>query len=308
MNKTIITVGFAPAWDITNYVDGIEWGQHKTITSQTITPAGKPLNVSKALAWMSKKSIAAGLWGSSDHHQLIEALSPVTNFIDCRFTVVDGSTRQNVTLVDTKTNRDIHLRAESSLATQDNIEKLKKDLNNIVTGNSTVVFAGSMPDSCLPVIKEALDSGADVVVDTSGYALTQLIEFGNISMIKPNLEELSQLIGKTFTGNIPPIVTAARSLCDRVQTVVVSLAENGAIAVTKDTAYHCKLKRSTRKVVNTVSCGDYLLAGFIANPEDDLPTRLQTAVKLATARAHGLTENTQWPQVVNEIETETTSI
>ena len=56
-NNPIITVGFSPAWDITSYVDDIEWGQHKTISSQMIVPAGKPLNISKALAWMSKKSI-----------------------------------------------------------------------------------------------------------------------------------------------------------------------------------------------------------------------------------------------------------
>ena len=95
MDKTIITVGFTPAWDVTNYVDGIEWGQHKVISSQTITPAGKPLNVSKALAWMSKRSIAAGLWGKSDYNQLIEALSPVADYIDCRFTVAQGRTRQS---------------------------------------------------------------------------------------------------------------------------------------------------------------------------------------------------------------------
>ena len=195
-----------------------------------------------------------------------------------------------------------------SLATQDNIDKLKADLKNIVSAGSTVVFAGFMPDTCLGVIKDALDSGADVVVDTSGPALSQIIELGNIHTIKPNLEELSQLIGEIFTGDIPPIVTAARSLCDRVQTVVVSLAEYGALAVTKDKAFHCKLKQPSRKVVSTVACGDYLLAGFIASAGDDLPTRLQTATKLATAKAHGLTENTQWPQIVNKIETETTPI
>ena len=48
----IITVGICPCWDITCYVDGVEWGDHKKITSQTFVPAGKALNISRALAWM----------------------------------------------------------------------------------------------------------------------------------------------------------------------------------------------------------------------------------------------------------------
>ena len=92
-NNSIITVGISPCWDKTCYIDGIEWNEHKVIHSHTIVPAGKALNVSKSLAGMSRKSIAAGLWGKSDYQQLVESLSDTRNFIDLKLTVVEGRTR-----------------------------------------------------------------------------------------------------------------------------------------------------------------------------------------------------------------------
>ena len=64
-NPSIITVGLSPAWDITCRGKNLNWGGHENIDEQTITPAGKALNVSKALAWMGRESIAAGLWAGT---------------------------------------------------------------------------------------------------------------------------------------------------------------------------------------------------------------------------------------------------
>jgi fructose-1-phosphate kinase PfkB-like protein len=65
MKHTIITIGLSPAWDRTIEVAGIEWGEHKIVSSQKIIPAGKALNINRSLAQMGIKSIAAGLWGDA---------------------------------------------------------------------------------------------------------------------------------------------------------------------------------------------------------------------------------------------------
>ncbi|MGD9110481.1 MAG: PfkB family carbohydrate kinase [Phycisphaerales bacterium] len=306
MNSLIVTVGICPVWDITNYVDGIDWGQHKVVSSQTIVPAGKPLNVSKTLAKMSVKSTAAGLWGKSDYQQLVEGLSTVSDFINLKMTVVEGKTRQNITIVDTKGNREIHLRAQSALATVDNLERLKSDLDEIVDSGATVVFAGSMPegpllDNCLEIMKDIIEKGANLIIDTSETALTRIAELRRISMIKPNLEELSQLLGQTFGDDKISIVNAARTLCSKIDTILVSMGDKGALVITKDRAIHCYAKPSGYKVINTVSCGDYLLAGFICEPELDICPRLQTAVKLACAKAWGLTEKMDCKEIIKQV-------
>ncbi len=113
---SIITIGLSPAWDITCKGRNIDWGRHEYIEAQTIRPAGKALNVSKALAWMGQRSIAAGLWGREDCAQMFAAVRASWPLINVKMTCVAGGTRQNITIVDTANNREMHLRYQSRLA------------------------------------------------------------------------------------------------------------------------------------------------------------------------------------------------
>ncbi len=307
--NSIITVGICPCWDITCCVDGAQWGEHKKITSQTIAPAGKALNISKALAWLKTESVAAGLWGESDHERLIDNLVGMNDFIDARFTVIPGRTRQNITVVDTKSGREMHLRAECKLTAKDSLKQLGDELEGIATSTSTVIFAGSMPeellDECLELIKKARDKGAKIVIDTSGPALRSILQMGGIYLVKPNVEELCQLMGRDVNDDVSSIVRSAHTLDDKADIIIVSRADKGAVAVTKDDAFQCRVKKTKYNAVNTVSCGDYLLAGIIAQLDNiDLRRALITGVKVASAKVWGLTEKMDWTQVDKEIEVE----
>ena len=69
----VITIGLSPAWDVTCFGRNLDWDLHQDIDEQSIRPAGKALNVSKALAWMGQQNIAAGLWGRDDYQLLAMA-------------------------------------------------------------------------------------------------------------------------------------------------------------------------------------------------------------------------------------------
>jgi len=306
---SVVTVGFCPAWDVTCRAENVDWGRHINAT-QTAAPAGKALNVSKALAWLGQKSVAAGLWGQSDWMDAQAALCPLKQWIDFRITLVAGRTRQNITIIEAHHQREMHLRAPCRLATKSALLQLGKDLKLLVNAGCTVVFSGSMPDGrllddCLSMIREAHQSGAQVVVDSSGAALRGAAEGGGLDIIKPNLEELSQLISRPVADEPIEIIDAARTLCDKAQIILVSCGPNGAIAITRDLAVGCRLTSAENTVVNTVACGDYLLAGFLADDTSDLSARLQNAVAVATARAWGLTETIDWPTAKQQIELET---
>ena len=204
---SIITVGICPCWDITCRIEGIEWGEHKKINSQSIAPAGKALNISKALAWLGVKSIAAGLWGKSDYPQMVEAISPLGEFISPAFTITKGRTRQNVTVADTHTGREMHLRAQSKLADRESLQRLSGELERIIDSDSTVVFAGYMPtgdllDDCLSVITKCKNRGRNVVIDTSANALKKIIDLGGIDIVKPNIQEPCKLPGREVMKDI----------------------------------------------------------------------------------------------------------
>ena len=144
-----------------------------------------------------------------------------------------------------------------------------------------------------------------MVVDTSGSGLAQIIENGTVDVIKPNLDELSELLGGQVENDIQVIIAKTRQLCSQVKMIIVSLGADGAVAVTKELAVHCRVIDIKYRTINTVGCGDYLLGGYLCtDPAADLATKLTAGIKAATAKALGWVETKSWQEVQQKIEVE----
>jgi len=300
---SIITIGFSPAWDITCRIKNPHWGGHINIDDQTIVAAGKALNVSKALAWMGQKNIAAGLWGAGDYKQMQAAVQSSWPLIKIKITPVDGNTRKNITIVDTTKQREMHLRSKSELADTNALRKIRKDLQSIVKKNSICVFSGAMPEGKLleeivKIIKSCSNLGAKIVLDTSGPALKKIVRTGLVWLLKPNIKELRELLGANIEDKTDSLIQAGREILDKVEIVLISRGKKGAIVVTKDAAWQGKCI-SRKKTLSTVGCGDYLLAGFLKVFKDTskIDSALAIAIKTATCKAWGITEQKTMPQV-----------
>ncbi len=316
----IITVGLCPSWDTVCRFEGIDWGEHKTVSSASSRPAGKALNISQALAWMGEENIAAGLWGRDDFEQMLKAMRDLKKFVKVKMTAVEGSTRQNITVVDTVNDREMHLRNRSELASRKALRKLEADLRTIVKKGSVCVFAGAMPEyefigDVVRIIKSCRERGGKIVVDTYGDALKRILETGAVWMIKPNVEELRELLGGQITDSPAGLVRAGRKLLDKVEVVLISRGKKGGVVVTKKGAWQGRCIGRSR-VLSTVGCGDFLLAGFLkglnpvrskssasngAKNKSDAGSGLGTAIKVATARAWGRTEGKSWSRALREI-------
>ncbi|MEK7992349.1 MAG: PfkB family carbohydrate kinase [Planctomycetota bacterium] len=293
---TIITVGLTPAWDITCRGRNLRWGAHQCIEQQTIRPAGKALNVSKALAWLGRESVAAGLWGRSDYRQMLAAARSAWPLIKVRMTAVAGDTRRNVTVVDAANGKEMHLRDRSPLASAKALKRLQADLEKIVRRGSLCVFAGTMPedkptDGAVRIIKSCASRGAMIVLDTSGPALRQIVDTGAAWLIKPNVEELCELSGRKIKDEPASLAAAASRLLDRVEMILISRGAKGGLLVTGQGVWQARCVGRGR-VLSTVGCGDYLLAGFLKSLSEnsDPGAALKTAIKVATAKARGWTE------------------
>ena len=311
---SIITVGLCPSWDRVCRFDGIEWGEHKLVSNSTIRPAGKAMNISHALAWLGQKNIAAGLWGRDDYAMLLRAMRPLRGLVQVKGTAVEGSTRQNVTVVDVKNQREMHLRHRSELASEKALRRLRTDLKRIVRPDSVCVFAGLMPDAeylneVIRIMRDCAKAGAKIVLDTSGEALRMIVDTGLVWLVKPNVEELSELLGKPVDDRVTALAKAASMLLDRVEIVLVSRGKKGAIAVARHGAWQGRCLGS-RRVQATVGCGDYLLAGFLKGLLDTsgVACALQTGVKVGTAKAWGWTDRHLWPGIRRAIPAEISHI
>lgn len=305
--KSIITIGLSPAWDITCRGHNIDWGLHQEIDEQTIRPAGKTLNVSKALAWMGQKNIAAGLWGSDDLPQMLAAVRALWPPIRVKLTAVAGRTRQNITVVDSASNKEMHLRNKSSLASTKSLKKLQADLEKMVHKGSICVFAGTMPDGGLlsdviRIVEFCKCRRAKIVLDTSGRPLKEIVDTGSVWLIKPNVEELRELSGERIKDGPVSLTNAGRKLLDKVEIVLISRGDKGGIVVTKNDAWQGRCVGNA-KVFSTVGCGDFMLAGFLKGLIDSngMDDAFKTAIKVATARAWDWTEKKSWPDAQNKI-------
>ncbi len=307
----IVTVGLSPAWDITCKGEHLEWGEHKVIGETSCRPAGKALNISRALAWMGQASTAAGLWGRSDYEQMVEGLRPLKGFIKVKMTAVAGATRRNVTVVDTARKREMHLRSRSELATRGSLRRLRGDLRGVLSRGSVCVFAGAMGDGellgeVIRVVKVCGAGGGRVAVDTSGAAFSKLVDGGGLWLIKPNVEELRELLGERIEDRAASLAKAARALLDRAGMVLVSRGGRGAVLVTDEGAYEGRLVGGCREAVSTVGCGDYLVAGFLAGLREggDIGSALKVGLQAATARAWGWWESKRWTEVKEQVKVE----
>jgi len=306
-NGRIITVGLSPAWDIRCRGRGLDWGRHAEIDEQVIQPAGKALNVSYALAWMGLGSVAAGLWGRDDFGEMQRAVERLGGPIALHMTAAEGRTRQNITIVDTVNHREMHLRRKSDLASGPSLRQLNADLSKLVHEGDVCVFAGAMPagellEPTVELVRTCHRSGARIAGDTHGPALKSIVEAGLPWLISPNVEELGELLGVAVEDAPERLAQAGRSLLNRVGMVLTSRGEKGAIIVTQEGAWtgHCA---TPGKVLSTVGCGDYLLAGFLAGLHEasDPCASLIRGLKVATARAWGWPESASWAQADKKI-------
>src|SRR5699024_8202885 len=116
------------------------------------------------------------------------------------------------------------------------------------------------------------------ILDTSGEALKQGIEAGPF-LVKPNKEELENLVGQPVTRE-EEITNAAKILLGKgIKIVVASLGKEGAMAFCGDHSY--KIEVPEIKVVNPVGSGDSMIAGFAVSLLRDY--NLESLLKMGAA-------------------------
>ncbi len=124
----------------------------------------------------------------------------------------------------------------------------------------------------------AKNLGAIVALDADGEPMREGVRLGP-HIIKPNIHELSHLIGRTIESE-EEIVATSRALCDQgVETVIVSRGAKGLIVVSKEGIIKAVPPRVD--VQSPVGAGDATLAGFVLARSKKRP--LEDCVRLACA-------------------------
>ena len=134
------------------------------------------------------------------------------------------------------------------------------------------------------LVKIVKDAGKPVILDTSGKLLEEGIKAAP-TLIKPNIDEIRMLTGK-HCDDINDIIEAAKAIhADGVEIVAVSLGADGSLAVGEEGIFRAVVPKID--AVNTVGCGDSMIAGFALGLSEGLSLEetLQRASAISAAAA-----------------------
>lgn len=292
----IYTVTLNPAIDyVVRLAAPMQAGAVNRAAGEDYVLGGKGINVSGVLAELGCPSVALGFVAGQTGVWLeagLRAQGLQTDFIH----LGQGMTRINVKVKD---GQETELNGIGPVIPDEAMQALQQKLAALQP-QDVLVLAGSVPASLPGNTYEVLLSGlrnkqVRTVVDASGALLAKVLPLAPF-LIKPNREELAELVGRVLPDE-EAVAQAARELQQQgARNVLVSMAGDGALLLDETGALH-RSAAPQGKVVNSVGAGDSMLAGFVAGflqtDSYQEALRLGTACGSATAFSLGLARKAQ---------------
>ncbi|HET7479108.1 MAG TPA: 1-phosphofructokinase family hexose kinase [Rubrobacteraceae bacterium] len=259
----IVTLTPNPSLDLTYELEKVLLGGVQRATEFSVEAGGKGINVSRNLVANGVASRAVAPVGGPSGEQFLGLLEE--SGIELARVPVSGPVRANVTVVDregvvTKIN------AAGPRLSAVEVDLLLEETAAAGRGADWVAACGSLPpgapvDLLARVVEAARESGCRAVVDSSGAPLAAALK-ATPDVMKPNLEELSEIVDRRLTTFGDVLDAAEEVRAAGVSTLFVSLGADGAVLVDGSGARHADTPPFTPR--STVGAGDALLAGFLA--------------------------------------------
>ena len=283
----ILTVTLNPAIDISYPLDELKFDTVNRVKDVTKTPGGKGLNVSRVLNEFGETVKATGCIGGESGEFIINHLP---DSILSRFYKISGDTRSCIAILHEGNQTEILERGP--FLTIDEIDGFTNHFKTLLEDVNVITLSGSlpagMPDNYYQkLISIANLNGKKTVLDCSGNALKAVLQGDSKpTVIKPNLEELAQLLEEEITTEFDTLKEVLLGdLFEGIEWIIVSLGANGVFAKHKESFYKVDIPKI--EVVSAVGSGDSTVAGIasgLAN-DKDAESLLKTANVLGILNA-----------------------
>lgn len=282
----ILTVTPNPSVDRALDLQELEVGEVNRALRAHLDAGGKGINISRAFVLNDIATAAVYPAGGPDGSLLTAELG--SKGVTVEAVPITGTIRSNITLVDAA-GETTKINAPGPTLSADERDSLLAAIDAHLTPDvSWVVGAGSLPagvgaDFYVQVAARATAKGVRFALDTSGEPFAVAVAAGGITLIKPNEEELGDLLGRELT-TVGEIVDGAREVMAGgpngvIDTALVSLGAAGALLVTADKTWWAA--GPPLVPLSTVGAGDTTLAGYLsvaAAADHDPSDALRTAI------------------------------
>jgi 1-phosphofructokinase len=277
----ITTITLNPAIDQTVSIPNFQAGQVNRVTASQSDPGGKGVNVASFLADFGMPVCVSGFLGEENPH-LFERLFAQKGITD-RFVRIPGSTRTGIKIIDEINRQTTDVNFPGLTPRPQDIEALFRVVDELAEACDWFVLSGSIPagvpvDIYQRLVVRIKSGGKSVALDTSGEGLAQALSV-KPDLVKPNVFELEEVVQRSL--NSPELIVQAAVALNQqgIQTVVISMGEQGAVYVQSNQVVIAQPPHVAVK--STVGAGDAMIAGTVAGLIQGFS--LSECARLATA-------------------------
>lgn len=269
----------------------VESGKVIRVASCNMTAGGKGLNVSRVVQICGEDILATGFVGGHTGALLEDLLAK--DQIKSRFIHTKSETRNCINILD-QNNVSTEFLEPGAPVSKEEIDSFLQEYDKILDESNVITISGSAPQGLEKNIYQVLIEMAKkkdkkVILDASGDLLKEGIK-ACPTMIKPNSEEMENLLGISISNREQIIESAVKLHKSGIEVVVVSLGGEGALLVCRDGIYQGKPPKI--QVVNTVGCGDSMIAAFAVGFERGYTPVESLKYAVSVSAANALTSST----------------
>ena len=280
------TLTLNPALDRTMYFDSVfRAGELNRCRNTVLTLGSKGINVSRFLKLFGIEATAYAFSGGDTGSTMKKMLTE--EGVKFSFVETEAPTRMNIKMIDSEENCTEANEAGGPI-TEAELSALISRIENDAEEGEYFFLGGSIPH---PVEKAVYNSitqvlktkGAKVILDCDGEALERGLE-AKPSLIKPNLYELSMLLGRRITEPEDAVESCKRLYVEKGVEILCTMSEKGAVFAGEKGVFSVTSPRVTLR--GFTGAGDSFLAAFTYTRDrtGDIEASLKFASSAAAAK------------------------
>jgi len=292
--KKILTLTLNPALDISTGVERVVPERKLRCSALRRDPGGGGINVARVLKRLGAEVTALFPAGGSTGDLLGRLISQ--EGVETITVPVAGETRENFTANETKSGAQYRFVLTGPELVAAEWQSCLDTLADHAPPGGLIVASGSLPegvptDIYASVAKIAAAAGVGFILDSAGAALNGALGPG-LSLIKPNLRELADMVGGELADESAQIkACCALVAAGKAGAVALTLGADGALLVNADGVWRARPPKVTLQ--SAVGAGDSFTAGMAWAMASGWSIEKAFSLGIAAGAAAALTPGTE---------------
>lgn len=262
--SAIVTLTMNPALDVSTTTNRVEPTDKLRCGPPRYDPGGGGINVARVVTILGGEAAAVYPAGGPTGEMLrrsLDAIGLVQHVVP-----ISDATRESFTVSESETGKQYRFVLPGPTLSASELRRCLDAVGVLDPRPAYLVASGGFPPGAVPadlsadIVDLAKQTGARLFLDTS-QAMRHAPK-GGVFLMKPNLRELSWMLGRTIGGRADQVL-AARSLVQdgHAEVIVLSLGADGALLVTDTIAEY--FQAPDVPIRSAVGAGDSMVGAIV---------------------------------------------